>query len=362
MPGPLFDLRCARCDAPYPAAGLPATCPACGGFWAPPALVWREPLPLPGLRRWAHVLGLDPAELPERELGRPPELLFGAWVLQQGSAPSGSYKERGAEVMLAAALRRGLPEIFLDSSGNAGIAVARAAAERGVRCSVLVPASTPGTKRRSIERWGGTVVVVRGDREATAASAASWRSRLPYASHVYQPAFHAGVATLVWDLYEQLEGKLPGRWLLPAGNGALLLGIGIGLEALRRAGRIEELPALSAVQLEGYAALHPEGPGERAPGPPVAAGIASVDPPRRAEMLEWIARTGGDVTRVSEEDIAAARTELTGRGFPADPTGAAAWAGLGRRLDLHGSEKPLVIVSSRDEGQPPNPSPSLRFE
>ncbi|MFP3940132.1 MAG: pyridoxal-phosphate dependent enzyme, partial [Thermoanaerobaculia bacterium] len=80
--------------------------------------------------------------------------------------------------------------------------------------------------------------------------------------------------------------------------------------------------------------------------PPVAAGIAVADPPRRAEMAGRIEATKGDVTVVTEEEIAAARRELAGRGLGTDPTGAAAWAGLAKRPELR-RDGTVVILTSR---------------
>ena len=347
---PLFDARCPGCALSYPQDGFPAVCPRCGGFWeAGPNLCWREAASTaPGLRRWAAALGLQPEELPDRSISRLPGVLEGAWIAQQGSAPTGSYKERGAEVMITAARRRGVDEVFLDSSGNAGIAVARACSERGLRCTVLVPETTPEIKKERSRRWGAHVETIPGNRDSAHEAAKEWARRVSYAAPFFQPSFVIGVATLAWDLSVDVRGPLPRHWLLPVGNGPLLLGIGLGLEVLRRAGRIDRLPVLHAVQLEGYASLHPEGSGLQPAGPPTAAGIAIAHPPRRADLLALLERTGGDVTRVGEEEIADARRRLAAAGWLADPTGAAAFAGYLKRPDLR-NEPCMVIVTSREE-------------
>jgi threonine synthase len=291
-------------------------------------------------------------------------------VVQEGSRPKGTFKERGAEALAAICARRGLSEVFLDSSGNAGLAVAAACAARGIACRVLVPGSTPEEKLARLRAVGACVEVIPGDRQAAAEAARALRGRLPYASHVYQPFFLAGVATLAWELAEALAGSAPvpelrpepegsrsvasgaiDRILLPSGNGSLLLGLALGFDALVAAGRLPGLPALHAVQLAGYASLAPEGPGDRQPGPPVAAGIAIADPPRCAEMTAAVERTGGDVTVVTEDDIARARRELAAGGFPTDPTGAAAWAGLEKYPDLRRAGT-VVLLSSREPSAP----------
>jgi len=353
----LFDLRCTGCRSVYPAEGFPAVCPACGEPWEPAwsgsdassGLRWHEPREgATGLRRWAGSFGLDPEELPERPISRPLRRLGNAWIAHQGSPPTGSYKELGAEVMASAARRRGIGELFLDSSGNAGIAVARACSARGIHCTVLVPEHTPEIKKERGRHWGATVETIPGDRDATHRAAEEWRLRMTYAAPFYQPAFAMGVATLAWELFLAFDGNLPRHWLLPAGNGPLLLGLGLGLEVLRRAGRIDRLPALHAVQLAGYASLHPGGPGTAAAGSPRAAGIAIGNPPRRAAMRRLVESTGGDVTRVSDDQIAEARQTMAEAGWNADPTGAAAYAGWLARPDLR-DEPCVVVITSREE-------------
>lgn len=368
---PLFDLACARCGRPYPAVSesspapgggpeaasrLPAACPACGGFWQyRDGFAWKPPGPSTGLRAWASALGLDPGELPDRPLTRPltrpiPRL-GGSRVSQQGSSapPGGSFKERGAEVLAAACARLGLREVFLDSSGNAGIAMARAAADRGILCRVLVPESTPASKLARLRDLGAAVEIVPGDRRATHEAAQERLRDLPYASHIVQPFFQAGVATLAWDLdRESAESEPIERVILPAGNGSLLLGLALGFDRLVRAGRRERMPRLHAVQLSGYASLSPDGPGARGAGPPAAAGIAIEAPPRRAEMAAAVERSGGDVTVVTDAEVGRAWEVLREEGVstdPTDPTGATAWAGLTRRPELAGDGTVVLLTS-----------------
>jgi len=364
---PLFDLACTRCGQPYPGGpeddaetrssgqGLPAACPDCGGTWEyGSGLAWMPPARLPGLRAWAPVFGLRPEELPDRSLARPVIRLGDSLVSQHGSSdpPGGSFKERGAEVLAAACARLGLREVFLDSSGNAGIAMARAAADRGIACRVLVPESTPRKKLERLEALGAAVEVIAGDRRATYEAAQTLRQDLPYASHIVQPFFRAGVATLAWDLVSELEESSAGsieHLLLPAGNGSLLLGVALGFDRLRHAGQIERSPRLHVVQLSGYASLAPDGPGVRGSGPPAAAGIAIEAPPRRAEMAAAVERSLGDVTVVTDAEIEQAWNELRREGVATDPTGATAWAGLKRRPELAGAGTVVLLTSQETQ-------------
>jgi threonine synthase len=362
-----LDGRCAACGELLAARGrgdLPPLCPhhetEDDALWVPsPSLVWwpgREDTD--GLAVWSEALGLEPDELPDEPVTSGPRRLTivdgsPVTVFQDGPGGpgGGSYKARGAEVLAALAARRGWTECYLDSSGNAGLAVARAMARRGIACRVLVPETTPAEKLARLEEAGAQLDVVPGDRQAAFDAARALRGRLPYASHIYQPAFVAGIATLAWDL-DRLLGNLPDlpwpdRIVLPAGNGALLLGVHSGLVRLAEADAERPVPRLVAVQLAGYASLAADGLGKRAEGAPKAAGIAIASPPRRQQMAAAVAQTGGEVVVVTETEIAAARRELVAsHGIETDPTGATAWAAVTKRPDLAG-ERTVAVLTSR---------------
>lgn len=350
--GPGWRIGCRERGHPYPEDGLPHRCPACASPWAVTATQGAEAPPTgrsSGLRRHATRLGVGPNELPARLLASPARRLAGAWVSQQGSAPVGSFKERGAELLVAVARRRGLRELFTDSSGNAGLALARACAARGLRCRILVPRGTPAAMLEAIRRWGARVDRVPGDRAAAARAAAELARDLPWASHVHQPHFRLGVATLAWELFEELGHRLPERVYLPVGNGSLLLGFQLGCEVLAREGGLAAVPRPHAVQLAGFATLTPAGPGGPRPPRPRAVGIAIAAPPRLAEMRAGLERAHGDVVVVTGRQIARARRRLATAGFFVDATGAAAWAGY-RSLRPAG-EEPLVVLTSRKEAE-----------
>ena len=56
--------------------------------------------------------------------------------------PTGSYKDRGATVLVSKLRELGVKKVVEDSSGNAGCAIAAYCARGGIRCGIYVPAST----------------------------------------------------------------------------------------------------------------------------------------------------------------------------------------------------------------------------
>ncbi|MBO0917824.1 pyridoxal-phosphate dependent enzyme, partial [Streptomyces laculatispora] len=240
--------------------------------------------------------------------------------------PTLSFKDRGA-VMLAELARRLSPErVVADSSGNAGTAVAAYCARAGLPCTVYVPEGTSPKKTEQIRAHGARLEIVPGDRESTAlaARAAADAPGTFYASHVFNPYFLHGTKTYVYELWEDLGGRLPDAIAVPVGNGTLLLGAALAIAELRAQGLIDTGPALIAVQAEAVsplaAAFHagadtlPDTP-PGAVSPTLAEGIAIPRPPRARAILAAVRESGGTFLTVTEDQIRGAQLDLAARGF-----------------------------------------------
>src|SRR4030043_1540062 len=82
--------------------------------------------------------------------------------------PTGSYKDRGATVLISKVRELGIKKVVEDSSGNAGAAIAAYCAKAGIRCEIYGPGSTSPEKLVQIETYGATLQKVAGSRERTA--------------------------------------------------------------------------------------------------------------------------------------------------------------------------------------------------
>jgi threonine synthase len=250
--------------------------------------------------------------------------------------PTGSYKDRGAAVMIARARETGVAEVVEDSSGNAGAAVAAYCARAGIACRIFVPADTSPSKLAQIELYGAQLVKVPGSREDTAAAVLEAAQEAFYASHCYNPWFFHGVKTWAYELAEQLGWEAPDAVVLPAGNGTLLLGAHLGFRDLAGAGIIPAAPKLVAVQTAGCAPLHRafeqglDEPAAVESTSTLAEGIAIARPVRGAQMLEAVRESGGSFLAVDDGETAEALLDMGRRGFCIEPTSAAVIAGLKR--------------------------------
>lgn len=251
-------------------------------------------------------------------------------------APTGSFKDRGATVMVSALRQQGVGHILEDSSGNGGAAIATYAAAAGLRAKILTPDSTQPGKLVQMRCAGAEVELVPGSRQATADEAVRQSERVFYASHNWQPFFLQGTKTLAYELWEDLGFRAPDNVLIPTGAGSNVLGCDIGFGELLRRGEIERLPRLFAVQPANCAPIDASFragvetviPFE--PKPTIAEGTAIAAPVRMREVLAALRRSRGGTVAVSEDQIIAATRNLARAGLYAEPTSAGAAAGLAK--------------------------------
>lgn len=266
-------------------------------------------------------------------------------------SPTGSFKDRGAAVMLAVAASWGVDHCVVDSSGNAAAAAAAYAAHFGMRCDVFVPAANSPSKLAQPAVHGARVHRIDGSRADVAAAARKFVDRRGafYASHVYCPLFYEGTKTYAYEIWEQLGGRAPDTLLLPVGNGTLVLGCAKGFRELRAAGLIDHLPRIVAVQAAGCAPLahawRRDGDDVVASGggETVAEGIAIAEPPRARDILAAVRETDGEIMTVPDPEIERARRVLASCGFHVETTAAVPAAALLQRPQLAASGRDVVL-------------------
>ena len=176
-------------------------------------------------------------------------------VKQDHLFPTGSYKDRGASVLISQVKSLGIRQVVEDSSGNAGCAIAAYCAKAGIGCDIYVPKDTAPAKLAQILSYGATLHKILGSREDTAAAVMEAAQTHYYASHSWNPFFFQGTKTFAYEVCEQMDWQAPDIVVLPVGNGTLLLGAYIGFKELVNSGIIHRIPCLIGVQAEGCAPL-----------------------------------------------------------------------------------------------------------
>ena len=267
--------------------------------------------------------------------------------------PTGSFKDRGAALLVAALKDAGVREVVEDSSGNAGAALSAYSSRAGLHAKIYVPEHASSVKRDQIAIYGAQVVTVPGSRSATAqAVLTAVGEGAVYASHAYSPLYAHGMKTIAFELWEQCGWCAPGTIVVPVGHGGLLLGLDMGFGELMTAGLIERRPQLVGVQAQACAPLArawEAGSTRVEPvqeGNTVAGGVRIADPPWGTRVLAAVRRSGGTLLAIPDEATMAAQEKLARLGFYVEPTSALVAAALDHLDQADGLEEgtPLVGV------------------
>lgn len=336
MSGP-FEFRCIGCDNRHDAAIDALLCDSCGQpyevvYDSPPTLD-RPRLPL---RNAGQALSLGEGGTAELELTRlAGELDLGAvWAKLEFAAPTGSFKDRGAAVMVSAARESSVEECVEDSSGNAGASLAAYAAAAGIAAHIFVPASAPSGKKDQIRIYGAQLHEVDGPRQAATDAAAEYAadSGLVWLSHALSPFFAEGMKAFAYEAATGLMGRID-HVLFPVGNGSLIIGMASGLQELAEARGESHRPRLHCVQAEAVrpivAEINAESWDPEDASPTVADGIAVATAPRLAQVVDAVRSSGGAGVAVSDESIVRWQQWLArNEGIFCEATSAAAFAGL----------------------------------
>ncbi len=147
------------------------------------------------------------------------------WLKLEHLQTGGSFKTRGA---LNRLLNNVVPAsgVVIASGGNAGIASALAARERGVPCEVFLPEVSTEAKRARLRSIGAKVTVTGAAyAQAYAASVERQKTIGALQNHAYdQLDVVAGAGTVAAEMQAQ-QGALPDSMLISVGGGGLIAGI-----------------------------------------------------------------------------------------------------------------------------------------
>ena len=341
MAGTVF--RCLDCASKYPVevprwrceCGAPLDVEVDGmfpreGLTGRRANLWRYRESLP-IRDDANIVSLDEGMTPlvsapfaGREVYCKLDFLF----------PTGSFKDRGATLLISKVHEWGIREVLGDSSGNAAAAIAAYAGRAGIACDMYVPEDTSPAKCAQIAAYGARLVKIPGPRQATTDAAMRASSSRFYASHFWNCWFNHGTKTWAFEAWEQLGCRAPDAVVVPAGHGSMLIGAYKGFRELLAAGYTDRMPRIFAVQAEPCAPLFEiwkkglrEIPAISA-RPTLAEGISITRPIRWKQMAAAVRETGGEVLIVRDEELPPVLREFARQGILMEPTSAVPFAGV----------------------------------
>jgi threonine synthase len=209
-----------------------------------PPTMWRYREAIP-IREDRNIVSFHEGFTPLVEVGFNGKSIL---IKQDHLFPTGSFKDRGASVLVSKIKELGIGRVVEDSSGNAGCAIAAYCAKAKIECDIFVPESTAAAKLSQIQLSGARLHRIPGSREQTAEAALAAAQQHYYASHVWNPFFSHGTKTFAFEVCEQLGWQSPDSIVVPVGHGTLLLGLFIGFRELLGAGLVDRLPKIIGIQ------------------------------------------------------------------------------------------------------------------
>ncbi len=152
------------------------------------------------------------------------------WLAIDAGQLTGSFKVRGALLALET-----LPpdtHVVAASAGNHGAGVAYAAAELGLRATIVVPRSSPRAKTDKMRDYGATIVVVAtdsyDDAEAEAKRMAAARHAVFVSPYDDLEVLAGNGASIAFEIASHLA-IAPTSMIAPLGGGGLATGLACGL-------------------------------------------------------------------------------------------------------------------------------------
>jgi threonine synthase len=355
-------LACFACGAVHDPGQLQTVCRECGmplgSVYDLPAIgLTPEQLRhrAPSLWRYHEVLPVLPRAAVTLVEGWTPLVRAGdrLWVKDEARNPTGSFKARGLSLAVSAARALGARALAAPSAGNAAGALAAYGAAAGLPVVVAMPDDTPRPFIEECRHYGARVELVAG----TIADCGRWlREHAPAeafdVSTLREPYRVEGKKTMAYELYEQLDGRLPDVILYPTGGGTGLVGMWKAFQEMEALGWMAhaERPRLVSVQAAGCApvvAAFQAGAAVTQPWPDphtAAFGLRVPSPIGGFVCLRALAETRGTAVAVAEEAIVPAAQALAARtGIDVCPEGGAAAAALAQ-LEASGWIAPTETV------------------
>jgi threonine synthase len=265
----------------------------------------------------------------------------------QGANPTGSFKDTGMTTAVTQAVLIGARTVVCASTGNTAASLAAYAACAGLRCAILIPeGQVSHAKLAQALDYGARVLEIAGNFD----DCMRLVNQLAASESIYlvnsiNPFRIEGQKTVAIELLEQLEWHVPDHVVVPGGNLGNSSALGKGFAELRSLGLITRLPKLSVVQAEGaapFAEAFSDGPtsdetrnmGLRPwPHPQTLASAIKIGAPVSwKKALRAVLQSGGEVTTVSEGEIADAKAVIGRDGIGCEPASATTVAGIRKFL------------------------------
>ncbi|NDJ13447.1 MAG: threonine synthase [Acidobacteriia bacterium] len=358
------------CRAQYDVRDVLYNCPKCGGLLeaaygpigadaASLKKLWRErrmdnaPLEQSGVWRYRelfpfledtkHVVTLREGNTPL--LPAPRAAAYGGLKAitfkHQGFNPTGSFKDNGMTAGAAQARLLGMKRVACVSTGNTSASMAAYASAGGLEPLIFIPNGniSYGKLAQALE-YGAKTFQVDANFDQILALVRVLAERLGiYLLNSINPFRIEGQKSIVIEMMDQRDWKVPDWIVLPGGNLGNVSAFGKGLREMLALGLIDKLPRLAVIQAAGSSPFYEymaslSASGGSAPfvaqGHPetLATAIKIGDPVSWPKAQFEIETTRGVVEKADEQEIADAKAVIGASGIGCEPASAATLAGI----------------------------------
>ncbi len=262
--------------------------------------------------------------------------------------PTGSHLDRAMSLLVSQAVQHGVTDVTVASTGNAAVSLSQYLEQAGKSGTAHVPLNASLDKLAIVED-SLTLNDTNGQlSSAYEAAEKQTDTGTYYASVAHQPLALAALATIAYEIYQDL-GDAPSAIVAPAGQGTLLLSLYLGFQALKDAGLTSRIPRLLGVQSDAVAPLWAvmnygfQAFGLIEENATLAAGLQVIAPVRGDSVLSALHVSNGQIVTVTEFQIEGGRVMFEQIGHPVEPTSASIWTPM-RAILQSDVDGPVVAI------------------
>ncbi|MFC5403562.1 threonine synthase [Cohnella soli] len=313
--------------------------PYASGVWRYKELIHPELPEREIVTKYEGNTGLYPAEPIRRSLG-----IRQLWLKAQSENPSGSFKDNGMTVALSHGRSIGYRRFSCTSTGNTSASLAMYAALAECESVVLVPnEKVSANKVVQTLAYGARMIRFDGTYDDGIRFFEQHGGGLDlYICNSLNPFRIEGQKSIVYELAQSMNWKLPDWIVIPGGALSNVTALGKGLQDLLQLGLIERMPKVALVQAEGASPFHKMMAAagetlipERSPAT-VASAMNIGNPPSWRKARDFLRESGGVTCTVTDEEIIEAKRLIDGCGIGCEPASASTVASL-RKLIAEGT-------------------------
>ena len=263
--------------------------------------------------------------------------------------PTGCFKDRGSYIEVQKALELEADAICLASTGNMAASVAAYACYFKIPCFVFVPEKTTDAKIAQATIYDANIIRIKGDFSTCEALCRKFAKSGNYylaGDYVFR---EEGQKSFSYELIEQ-GGDDFDYIFIPVGCGTNFGAISKGFNELKKAGRIDRIPRLIAIQPEQSSPVV-EGIFKKKKiikkqVNTMAQSVAASDPVDFHKVLLGIEETDGQAYTVTEDEILQSLKEMaTEEGHFTEPACALPLAAFKNNQDAFKGKKCLFILT-----------------